>query len=327
MGIPNLNRYLQTNCKDSIQRVNLSDLSGKCVAVDVSIYLYRFEADDALLENMYLMLAIFGHYNIKPIFVFDGKAPPEKQALLIKRKEAREQAQEDYDAFKNELDDVSDTDTDKKQELVCEMEKLKPQMAQITGDKIRTIKKLIAAFGSVYCDAPGEADAMCAQLVINNDAWACLSEDMDLFVYGCTRVMRYFSLVTHTAVVYNTNDILLNLKMTQQEFREVCVLSGTDYEIIQNKQEKPRKLKITQSIKYFYKYKQDLNSNSSTFYDWMQTNTNFIDNADDLYKIIAMFQLDESINNNNTNTFVTNEKNQAAIEAIMAAADFIFVSK
>jgi hypothetical protein len=273
------------------------------------------------------MLAIFGHYNIKPIFVFDGKAPPEKQALLIKRKEAREQAQEDYDAFKNELDDVSDTDTDKKQELVCEMEKLKPQMTQITGDKIRTVKKLIAAFGSVYCDAPGEADAMCAQLVINNDAWACLSEDMDLFVYGCTRVMRYFSLVAHTAVVYNTSDILLNLKMTQQEFREVCVLSGTDYEIIQNKQEKPRKLKITQSIKYFYKYKQDLNSNSSTFYDWIQTNTNFIDNTDDLYKIIAMFQLDESINNNNTNTFVTNEKNQTAIEAIMAAADFIFVSK
>jgi 5'-3' exonuclease len=336
MGIPNLNRYLQTNCAESIQRVELADLSGKRIAIDVSIYLYRFEADNALLENMYLMLAIFAHYNITPIFIFDGKAPPEKKALLIKRKEAREQAQEDYDAFNKELDESSDAD--KKQELVNKMEKLKPQMVQITGDKIRTVKKLITAFGETYCDAPGEADEMCAQLVINDDAWACLSEDMDLFVYGATRVLRYFSLIAHTAVLYNTCDILSDLKMTQTEFREVCVLSGTDYNTVQDNSVvsvivKAKKLKLTQTIKYFYKFKQDtdIHSNNYSFYEWLLKNTKFIENTDALYKIIGMFQLTDSKNEYKTNILtkqiITNEKDQSAIEAIMAAADFIFVPK
>jgi hypothetical protein len=330
MGIPNLNRYLQNNCAQSIQRVKLADLSGKRIAVDVSIYLYRFEADCLLLENMYLMLAIFAHYNIAPIFIFDGKAPPEKMELLIKRKEARDQAQEEYDAFKTELNDISLIDADKKQELVSKMEKLKPQMVKITADKIRIVKKLISAFGNIFCDAPGEADEMCAQLVLSGDAWACLSEDMDLFVYGATRVLRYFSLVAHTAVLYDTCDILLNLKMTQKEFREICVLSGTDYSIVQDNtmvsvsinKNMCKKLKLTQAIKYFYKFKQDLNSNSS-FYDWLQTHTNFISNSDALYKIVAMFDLDLREYKTLTNT--ANEKDQSAIESIMAAADFIFV--
>jgi len=330
MGIPNLNRYLQTNCAQSIQRVKLSDLSGKRIVIDVSIYLYRFEADDALLENMYLMLAILGNYNITPIFIFDGKAPPEKKELLIKRKEAREQAQEEYDSFKHELDAASDTDANKKQELVAKMEKLKPQMVKITADKIRTVKRLIAAFGEMYCDALGEADEMCARLVLSGNAWACLSEDMDLFVYGTTRVLRYFSLIAHTAVLYNTNEIFGELKMTQKEFREVCVLSGTDYSIVQDSEivsinKKPKKLKLTQSIKYFYKFKQDVdfNSDNSSFYDWLQKNTNLISNIDALYKIIDMFYLSDS--EYNTNKIITNNKDQSAIESIMAAADFIFV--
>ena len=36
----------------------------------------------------------------------------------------------------------------------------------------------------------GEADELCAKLVIKRYAYACLSEDMDLFVYGCNKIMR-----------------------------------------------------------------------------------------------------------------------------------------
>ena len=66
--------------------MNMSDLSGKEIAIDISIYLYKYESDNVLLENIYLMLSIFRHYNVIPIFIFDGKPPPEKKELLIKRK-------------------------------------------------------------------------------------------------------------------------------------------------------------------------------------------------------------------------------------------------
>jgi len=68
----------------------MSELSGKKIVVDISIYLYKYEAENALLENMYVMLSIFSYYNIIPIFIFDGKPPPEKKALLQKRKEDKE---------------------------------------------------------------------------------------------------------------------------------------------------------------------------------------------------------------------------------------------
>ena len=103
MGIRNLNRVLRDNCPESIRCISLSDLSGKRIAVDISIYLYKYEAENALLENMYVMLSIFRHYNIIPIFIFDGKPPPEKRALLIKRKEDREEAQQEYEKLQKQL--------------------------------------------------------------------------------------------------------------------------------------------------------------------------------------------------------------------------------
>ena len=91
MGVKDLNRYIRTNCPKSINCINMSELSGKKIAVDISIYLYKFEGENMLLENIYLMMSIFRHYNIFPIFVFDGKPPIEKHAILNKRRAAGDQ--------------------------------------------------------------------------------------------------------------------------------------------------------------------------------------------------------------------------------------------
>ena len=229
MGIRNLNRYLRDNCKSSIRCINMADLSGKRIAIDISIYLYKYEADNALLENMYSMLSIFRHYNIIPIFIFDGKPPPEKKALLIKRRENREDAQTEYNKLKKQLENRDDNEDN--HDIIVSMAQLKQTIVQLKKEQIEKVKSLIIAYGSTYYDAPGEADELCALLVIKKNVWACLSEDMDMFVYGCTRVLRYFSLISHTAVLYYTKGILEELNMTQTEFKEICVLSGTDYNI------------------------------------------------------------------------------------------------
>lgn len=81
MGIKYLNGFLRENSPNSIKCINMADLSGKKLAVDISIYMYKFEGDNSLIENMYLMLSIFRYYNITPIFIFDGKPPAEKRTL------------------------------------------------------------------------------------------------------------------------------------------------------------------------------------------------------------------------------------------------------
>ena len=103
MGIKNLNRYLRDNCPKSIKCIKMSEISYKKIAVDISIYLYKYEAENALLENMYVMLSIFRHYNIIPIFIFDGKPPPEKTELLRKRYIDKKDAQNRYKQLQDSL--------------------------------------------------------------------------------------------------------------------------------------------------------------------------------------------------------------------------------
>ena len=105
----------------------------------------------------------------------------------------------------------------------------KKKCIRITNADIRNVKDLIKVMGGNYMEAVGEADELCAYLVAKNHVYRCMSEDMDMFVYGCQRVLRNFSLNKTTCTLYSLRDILNDLNMTHYEFKSVCMLSGTDY--------------------------------------------------------------------------------------------------
>lgn len=285
MGIRYLNRFLKENASPSIRLCNLAELSGKKIAIDISIYLYRFASDNLLIENMYLMLSEFKFYNIIPIFIFDGKPPPEKRELLQKRKENKYEAEDEYNRLKNLLEINKDMDDSDKQEIIYNMDMLKKKFVSINKNDIEDIKNLIRAYGATYYDAPGEADELCAMLTIKDKVWACLSEDMDMFVYGCPRVIRYLSLLNHTAVIYDIKGILKNLGITQKELREICVLSGTDY----NLECDDSKNTLNNTLKNFKKYHKS--DSKLSFYDWLNENNNYIKDYDLLKKIYDIFDL------------------------------------
>jgi len=323
MGIRNLNQYLRNNCPKSIRCINIADLSGKRIAVDISIYLYKYEAENALLENMYVMLSIFRHYNIIPIFIFDGKPPVEKKALLIKRKEDRQVAIEEYNKLDYQLKDKDNLNESDKQDIITSMDQLKKQIVQINKDKIDKVKNLIRAYGATYYDAPGEADELCALLVINKKVWACLSEDMDMFVYGATRVLRYFSLIGHTVVLYYMKGILEETNMTQKEFKEICILSGTDYNINAEGITKDDKINLNITLKYFRKYK-ECKSNLS-FYEWLTKNTEYITDIELLEKINNIFDVEKKMDSFKNIKIINGPIIHNEIKNIMKDEDFIFI--
>lgn len=263
MGIRYLNRFLKDNASSSIKLCNLAELSGKKIAVDISIYMYRFASDNSLIENMYLMLSTFRHYNIIPIFIFDGKPPPEKRELLQKRKEDKHDAEEEYNKLKNILELNRYMDESDKQEIIYNMDILKKKFVCIHKNDVETVKSLIRCYGATYYDAPNEADELCAMLSIKEKVWACLSEDMDMIVYGCPRVIRYLSLLNHTAVIYDVKGILVNLGISQKELREICVLSGTDYNIECDDERNT----LNNTLKYFKKYHKS--QSNVGFYEWL----------------------------------------------------------
>jgi 5'-3' exonuclease len=167
---------------------------------------------------------------------------------------------------------------------------LNKKFISIHKNDIENVKVLIRSYGATYYDAHGEADELCAILTIKDKVWGCLSEDMDMFVYGCPRVIRYLSLLNHTAVIYDMKGILNNLGITQKELREICVLSGTDY----NLQYDDNKNKLNNTLKLFKKYHKS--NVDMGFYEWLNKNeNNFIKDYDLLLKIYDMFDL--NVNN------------------------------
>jgi flap endonuclease-1 len=255
--------------------------------------MYKYASEDSLIENIYLMLSIFRYYNVIPIFVFDGKPPSEKKELLQKRRQDKKDAEIEYNNLKNKLQINENMDDIEKQEITNNMDMLKRKFVNVSKNDIEDVKNLIRAYGATYYDAPGEADELCAMLTIKGKVWACLSEDMDMFVYGCPRVIRYLSLLKHTVVLYEMKGILSELGITQKELREICVLSGTDYNNINDDNDKSHNLYTT--LKQYKKYHKD--KSELEFYDWLNKNTDYISDYDHLIQIYDIFDLSKNHNN------------------------------
>lgn len=323
MGIRHLNKFLRNNCANSIKCISMSELAGKRIAIDVSIYLYKFTGDGALLENMYLMLSIFRHYRITPVFVFDGKPPDEKRELLDQRKEDKSVAKLEYNKLKAQLETDKTLDNDEKQDISNAMDILKKQFIYIQKDQILQVKELMRAFGATYFDAPGEADEICAFLAVKKKVWACLSEDMDLFVYGCPRVLRYFSLIKHNAIIYHTHQIFEELGIEEKEFRQICVLSGTDYNIHSSKN-----TDLYNTLKLFKKYHKRSIRETCDFYEWVVENTDYIEDYEIIQQIYSLFDVKENrnlIESNFENVKILNGPyNKYEIKKIMEKEGFLF---
>lgn len=320
MGIRLLNKYIKTNCKNGVNVIKMENLRGKYIAIDTSIYLYRFLQEEVLLENFYLLLSLLKFYNITGIFVFDGKPPEEKYKLIEKRNSVKEEAREKYRELEMKMNEINDNEYDREEKNVLqnEMVELKKKFIKLERYHVDSIKKLITAFGESYIEAEGEADQLCAKLVIKKIAYACLSEDMDLFLYGCPRVLRYLSLLNESMVLYNLSEILKELEISLNDFRQICVLSGTDYNNDNNG------LDLYKSVEFYKTYKNDEKNNNIDFYTWLDNNMKGLINIIELYLINNMFLLDNvNLKRYKINRTLIDKDN---IKEIMKQDGFIFVN-
>jgi 5'-3' exonuclease len=229
MGIKHLSSLLREKCKGAITCFNLSQLKGKKIAVDTSIYLYKYKSDGALIENFYMMLSLFRHYQIEAIFVLDGKPPAEKKALIEIRRNEKNMNIIKLKDLKHRLSLSEDLNFVEKAQIENQIVELSRKTVKVTIECIEKIKILITGFGMSFYQAKREADEVCAYLTITGLVYACLSEDNDMFLYGCPRVLRYLNLSNHSIVLYDFKKILLELGFSHEEFSTMCICSGTDY--------------------------------------------------------------------------------------------------
>lgn len=310
MGINGLNIWLRKNSKIGIREINISDLKGKTIVIDISIYLYRFKSENNLIDGIYEMLLLLLRNNIRPIIVFDGKPPDEKKELLNHRQNTRIEAEEEY----NKLLEKIKLGDENRNDLNYKIKKLKRQIVRINKNDILEVKKMLNLMGITYYQSEGESDIVCARLVITGEAFACMSEDMDMFVYGCNRVLRYISLNKKTIIIYDLPLILKSLNICFKHFQIICIMSGTDYNKFN------LVYTFNSSIKIYINYIK--NKCNYDYLSWLFVK-NYIDDKETIEKIINIFNFNNvSINKKNLCESI---ENSDGLKLFLKDHGFIFV--
>ena len=246
MGVRYLNKFLYDHCPRGMQYITFEQLRGSTIVVDISIYMYRFKAMDELLTLIQSMLQDFITYNIRGIFIFDGKPKQNKQHELVLRKEQKEKAWQQY----KKMMDSNSTN-------ITQLQLLKKQCTKINIVDVANVKEMMDKIGAKYTVAPFEADEVCAKLSVEKNIY-CMSDDMDMLVYGCKRVLRNVNFITKTATLYKLDDILEYLQLSYDDFKRLCIVSGTDYH------------KFNKNI--FSIYEKYQHSNVDNLQEWLRVN-------------------------------------------------------
>ena len=117
--------------------------------------------------------------------------------------------------------------------------------------------------------------------------------------------------------------ILERLGITQKELREICVLSGTDYNYnIDGSKNAPTLYKTLSHFKKYHKDKSNLD-----FYDWLIEKTNYITDYDILQKIHNMFDInkkDNALTNFENIKIINTNIVKGEIREILKTDGFIF---
>lgn len=219
MGIKQLNKLLKSKCKDCINIINLNNFSGKIIAVDISIYLYKYISTNKSNFTDMFILQILKLYknNILPFYIFDGKPPDAKNDIIQNRKNNKKNIEQKIKDLEN---DPSNSDA---------IKKLKSKCIYVTRNHINKCKELFNLFGVPYIEANGEAEALCSKLCKDGYIYGVLSEDFDVLPFGSKYFIKSFNFKTNNVIVYDLKLILEKLKLSYSSFVDMCILCGCDY--------------------------------------------------------------------------------------------------
>lgn len=255
MGIKNLHRILEKYAPGCYTPKHLSCFQYKKIAIDISLYLYKFKAISAnrWLESFVSLIHSLRKWNVHCIFIYDGQAPIEKLEEQKHRRETRAKMGDKIELLEIEIEEYEKTA--KIGDLLKEIcyttpvslfhKKLDPQfdiniakekvarmkgmMISITPDDLLLSQKLFDVLQIPYVKAPGEAENYASHLCKYGKVDAVLSEDTDVLAYGCPIFLTKIDMIEDTIVEINYEKILEETGMTSLQFTDLCIMCECDY--------------------------------------------------------------------------------------------------
>jgi flap endonuclease-1 len=341
MGIKFLNRYLKNHCSRGIQSIPIEKLRHKTVVVDTSIYIYKFLETNSLLENFFTFITQCHAYEITPLFIFDGKPDDSKLQTILTRYHKRKEAMEDYYQCKHELETSTTISEEDKVKMILKMEQLKKESIRVKEKHIVQVKQLFDAMKVNYWEASGEADILCAYFVKNGLAWACVSDDMDMFIYDCNFVIREWDIETQQCMLYERSRIIRELNVDERYFSAILVILGTDYHQ-ESKHGNNRRIFIDTALNWYDQYYRKnhklitnpdcftVECHSAHFYKWLAENGKItMSNRDKLSKIYSIFIIPDTLDINPLSPHICYPNKESMIQwdvvkSILTPLGFLF---
>jgi flap endonuclease-1 len=229
MGIRGLTTLINKYTPEAITHHYLNYFNGSTVAIDTSILLYKFRYSNSNpnshISGFLNKCLNYIKHGITPIFIMDGKPPPEKNDTIIKRFYRKRKIEDKIKLLQESI--LGQTD-DNKEIILSKIEKLNKQNINVVKEHHEECKKLLEILGFEVIVSVGEAEIVCAELQKYNYVDFTYSDDTDVLPLGCKKVLRSIN-GKNSFMEYDLEKILIGLDITFVQFIDVCILSGCDY--------------------------------------------------------------------------------------------------
>lgn len=227
MGIRGLHICIKKTIPEIITTVDWNKWSKNRIGIDIQCFLYRaISRGESPLEVIAAQIAHFRKYNIKVIYVFDGKPPVEKDSVNDKRTEERRSAIDRCTLLKTLLE--VELDSVKREGLLKEIRDLESKYPSLSHEIKDLVKKFLYATGTMFICANCEADTLLAYWFRRRIIDAVASYDYDFIARGCTLLVPK-TVDWDSWEDYNPQKIRSGLRLSETQFIELCVLMGSDY--------------------------------------------------------------------------------------------------
>ena len=227
------------------EQTSFKALYGKSYAVDASIELHQFLAlirkpDGSLFTdpNGRVTSHLIGlltrtsrlvtDYNLRPLFVFDGRPNPLKGATIEARKKVQQKAQTEY------VKSITAKDYSRAWSKAV-------MTGRVTGEVLADAKRLLSLMGIPWVEALEDGEAQASFMAARGDVWAVGSKDYDCLLFGAPILARYLTLTGREYLpskrtsrplipeLVRLADNLDILGISREQLVDLALLVGTDF--------------------------------------------------------------------------------------------------
>lgn len=251
MGIKALKKFLKSRNSNAFPNLPLSAFRGKILAIDTYNWLFTYlnvvyksiieNLEDPLQsvdDDMVLSMLIDNwlKFNMKlfkqgiiPLWIKDGKSKQNKEVTQKERRKTRDESRQKRDNFKKQLEEMNPLE--RPTELENDYRKIASRCAYISYKSREKFFDFVFESGIPAIEANDEAENLACSLFVERKVHFIWSADTDCCALEGDFIVKKFSYDggrPHFESIM-TSIILQELEMTKNQFRDFCILLGTDF--------------------------------------------------------------------------------------------------